>query len=391
MTQGEPQTSGDPGTGLPGAAARRSWQPSSLRAAQSISAAARGLGPSMVDGFLAWHERLSRRGEGLTAPLRPATFGGRIEAVRAPVREPSSLRHPDTPLVRTAAIPSADTHAVRQIEPTVRPTPQAFAALPNEAPAAPRLRVSAGRQDPVRVQRFAAPPSPLAASASATAAPPPRPSALSSAPVRRQPHEAAAAGFTPHEPAPVPPERTRSAAPAFESAAIPSGGPEIEASPRPPIERHGEPARVSDEHWGEDRRTAVVVIERQAPAIRASAPPAAAERSAAGASVPLHGSEPSVVRPGAAPQGRAIEKLIERTIRPVPVPGLEIRLLKPAPRAEDDERTADEPGEPSASASPRPAPAPAPPPPLDIEAVADKVYRLLQRRQRFERERKGRY
>jgi hypothetical protein len=109
------------------------------------------------------------------------------------------------------------------------------------------------------------------------------------------------------------------------------------------------------------------------------------------AAVPLQRGESSGSRPDIAPQGRAIDRLIERTIRPVPVPGLEIRVLKPAPTAEEGGRTADEPRDSKPNVSPRPAAASAPPPPLDIDVVADKVYRLLQRRQRFERERKGRY
>jgi hypothetical protein len=104
------------------------------------------------------------------------------------------------------------------------------------------------------------------------------------------------------------------------------------------------------------------------------------------------------------PSGRAIEALIERTTRPMPVPGLEFRLLKPAPRDADertgrndgehagrdeDERAGRDADEPKASAPRRPAAPPPAAPPLDVDAVADKVYRLLQRRQRLERERKG--
>jgi hypothetical protein len=134
---------------------------------------------------------------------------------------------------------------------------------------------------------------------------------------------------------------------------------------------------------------AVVMIEPQPPIVRATTAPANEPR-AAEALVPVHHGEASAVQAGVATQVRAIETLIERTVGPAPVPGLEIRVLKRAPRGVDDDRPAtDQPRE--ANASPQLEPAPAPPQPLDIAAVADKVYRLLQRRQRLERERKGRY
>jgi hypothetical protein len=82
----------------------------------------------------------------------------------------------------------------------------------------------------------------------------------------------------------------------------------------------------------------------------------------------------------------AIGKLLEQTRKPVPMPGLEIRLVRPHEH---------EAGEPRRKAEERervaPAPLPPPAPQLDINAVADRVYQTLVRRQQFERERKGLY
>lgn len=92
----------------------------------------------------------------------------------------------------------------------------------------------------------------------------------------------------------------------------------------------------------------------------------------------------------------AIEKLIEHTVAPVSLPGLELR---PAPRGmqsfagqrQAHEPTEDRRSEAHRSTAPRPGPIPAPPPQLDINAVADKVYQTLLRRQQVERERRGLY
>jgi hypothetical protein len=57
---------------------------------------------------------------------------------------------------------------------------------------------------------------------------------------------------------------------------------------------------------------------------------------------------------------------------------------------DDEEPARRDADEPRARAPRRPAAPPPTAPPLNIDAVADKVYRLLERRQRLERERKGR-
>jgi hypothetical protein len=113
----------------------------------------------------------------------------------------------------------------------------------------------------------------------------------------------------------------------------------------------------------------------------------------------------------------AIERLIERTVQPVPLPDLRFRLV-PQPSREADEQ---QPAVSGVAADRNDAPAPVPrseahddredgaahlaephradkpyrkpaaPPQIDVGAVADKVFRMLQRRQRFERERTGRF
>jgi hypothetical protein len=86
-----------------------------------------------------------------------------------------------------------------------------------------------------------------------------------------------------------------------------------------------------------------------------------------------------------------IEQLIERSLLPAPLPGLEIRLLPL------DQRVTGEARAPSDSPYPPPAPevsrpeASAPQPAVNIDVLADRVYQTLQRRQQLERERRGLY
>jgi len=359
-----------------------------------MAASARGFGAGTVQKLLAWHGRMSRWGEGMGAPRRAATAARRIEVQGASLPELSSSPYQESPLIRASALPMADREAVPPLEPTIEPRLQTLAALPKEPPTAPRHRGSAGDQDPATAERYVVPPSPPAARPFATPAASASPIAPSRAPagvLRRRPQPTPPSA-TPSEPAFAPPGRGSAAAPAWESAAAPGRGPETEASWRPAIERRSPRASVSDESSGESGRMAVAVIEPQPSPVPEPALPVAAGRSGAEISVPAPDrSGFPAGSPGPAPSGQAVAKLIERTIRPVPVPGLEIRLLNPAPREGDDERAGRDTREPDAGARPRPAPPPVPPPPLDIDAVADKVYRLLQRRQRFERERKGRF
>src|SRR5262245_10184659 len=90
------------------------------------------------------------------------------------------------------------------------------------------------------------------------------------------------------------------------------------------------------------------------------------------------------------PRG-AIERLIEQTVRPVALPGLELRLASPERQTSADQSPSNDAEGRGSTPNAAPAPAPASPPQLDINAVADKVWQALQRRQRLERERRGLY
>jgi hypothetical protein len=86
------------------------------------------------------------------------------------------------------------------------------------------------------------------------------------------------------------------------------------------------------------------------------------------------------------PSGGLIERLIERTVLPTPLPGFELRLRSP------QERPAVEPpadGPPRPSEEQRTGGPPPTQPRLDLDAVAERVYQTLERRQRLERERRG--
>src|SRR5262245_12251586 len=87
----------------------------------------------------------------------------------------------------------------------------------------------------------------------------------------------------------------------------------------------------------------------------------------------------------------AIERLIEQTVRPVALHGLELRLAPPEQKTSADHRPPNDAESRGSAPNAAPAPAPVSPPQLDINAVADKVWQTLQRRQRLERERRGLY
>ncbi|MGH9936312.1 MAG: hypothetical protein ACREAM_08700 [Blastocatellia bacterium] len=97
-------------------------------------------------------------------------------------------------------------------------------------------------------------------------------------------------------------------------------------------------------------------------------------------------ASPASASPASAPKSQgAIERLIEQTVMPIALPGLELRLAQPEQQASTahDQPRAVEDRQPATSASA--------PPPLDINAIADKVWNTLQRRQQLERERRGLY
>lgn len=86
----------------------------------------------------------------------------------------------------------------------------------------------------------------------------------------------------------------------------------------------------------------------------------------------------------------AIGELIGRTIVPTPLPDFRMRMISPQEqRPTNDagsEQTSDE-----SPAPPIPTPVQSQAPQVDIDAVAEKVYQTLMRRQQLERERKGLY
>lgn len=97
------------------------------------------------------------------------------------------------------------------------------------------------------------------------------------------------------------------------------------------------------------------------------------------------------------PEGEssALQRLIEATVLPVPLPGMELRLASRDWRMEKGlDRKSNDPSEPhNGPSAPPPVTPPARPetPALDLNAVADKVYQTLMRRRQRERERRGLY
>src|SRR5205823_870219 len=92
--------------------------------------------------------------------------------------------------------------------------------------------------------------------------------------------------------------------------------------------------------------------------------------------------------PSRPPDARSVvEQLIEGTLMPNPLPDLELRLVRP------EEHAVGEVHSPSDVPNPPPAreevqrEAPERAPALDLDALAEKIYQTLQRRQQFERER----
>ena len=342
MTQGESQTSSD--------AAQSISVNGRLRSAAAV---ALGFGDGIARRLRAPHALLSLRDEGIGRRPGLATSARRTEIDRAPVPALPALHDRDLP----PALPSQPPERVRKAlphEPQARPRLPALAAAPEPVPGAPRPRGAAGES--TAPDHLADMSSSRSRIATLDAAPPRR--AGPSEPTQSASHRPPEIGASP--PPLVAPRRERPMA--------------MEVRWQPAVERAAAAGRDAGEH----SPTTVVVI---------GPPPGAAGRGRGAAPVAM--SAPNPREPAdTPPSARAIEALIERTTRPTPMPGLEFRLVKSAPREADAPagRDAEEPG---ASAPRRPAAAPPAAPPLDIRAIADKVYRLLQQRQRLERERKG--
>jgi hypothetical protein len=193
---------------------------------------------------------------------------------------------------------------------------------------------------------------------------------------------------------------TRIASPAgsldSDSPTAPRTGQEAAISPQPAVEHRI--VRMSDELPSETdgsvevRKLELPVIRGTGQAMMPALPPTEASAPRAHTREMHARTAPSRIRTIQALYAPApIENLIERTVRPVPVPGLKIRVLDRAPREASNDRIRNDTDQAETSSPRRPVAAPPAAPQLNIDAVADKVYRLLQRRQRFERERTGRY
>ena len=99
-----------------------------------------------------------------------------------------------------------------------------------------------------------------------------------------------------------------------------------------------------------------------------------------------------VPEPGPLGRPRETESAGPPALPPVSLPGIQIRLLRPDESAiQPSLDNVAKPGRSTIASSKTPTPPAAAPPPLDINAVADKVYQVLQRRHQLERERRGLY
>jgi len=76
---------------------------------------------------------------------------------------------------------------------------------------------------------------------------------------------------------------------------------------------------------------------------------------------------------------------------PASLPGLEVRLLAPHRRSGDESGTSVDSPDPPPAREEQPREAPARAPFLDLDALADRIFQTMQRREQFERERRGLY
>jgi len=91
--------------------------------------------------------------------------------------------------------------------------------------------------------------------------------------------------------------------------------------------------------------------------------------------------------------GSPVDRLFDRLVESSPTGGLELKLVSPAADAAVSHRPVIARAETRTENAPATAPNPglSTQPKIDINAIADKVYQTLQRRQQFERERRGLY
>jgi hypothetical protein len=345
-----------------GTAARLAWQPKSFGAIQSVLPRSEGsFATDISQRHRAWYERLARRGERLTdVPRSRAASTQHIEGALVPRREPYSDRMLSLPRPMESGMPHAEAgpavaQAALTVLPEMRSTPT---GEPQRWPATPVARATTEQQEP------AGPPN------------------------RTETGRVALAPMV----ALQPPLRARVTADSVSGAA-----PAVPTHDDPPGPPTGLDTRgVSTT----DSRTEISIVEHPIARVQLSRqstgglpdlmPIAEPEDPLAFPSAEMRATG-ARGRPRAVPEAAAIERLIERIVRPVSVPGVEFRAIEGPARIVHDKGFADTGSEADESARRRPPPASTTPPPLDINAVADKVYRLLQRRDRFELERRGLY
>ncbi|MCP3956375.1 MAG: hypothetical protein GY719_00835 [bacterium] len=306
---------------LAGVQRRQAWAPAALRLTTSLVAGIRHRAESLGVGA----GRLARWHEEPTPPHRRVDAWSPLE-LPAPVVEPRQV---------AGHQPPDGVRAGRRTAPATASAPGAPAADPSPAP----LRRARARLRPVFAAEETTTPEPARAQAG-------------------------------ERPVWQPLELTRIRTP--EPHLVPTVSSEPRREVRQPLI---EPRQARP---GE----AAAPISRRLPALPEEPRlPRAAEKEAPAATPPAMAPvrrEPAASPPPATPD--AIAELIEKTVSPVSLPGIELRPVTPA--AETEAAPAPAKREPRAPTAP-------PAPPLDINAVSDKVYEMLQRRQRLERERRG--
>ena len=113
------------------------------------------------------------------------------------------------------------------------------------------------------------------------------------------------------------------------------------------------------------------------------------------AQLPLAPRRAAVIPQSLPDASGAIARLIEHTMQPGTLPGLALRLVSPEKQPSRARRpaavTQDERQTPAAVPLSPPPPAAPSPPALDINAISEKVYDRILRRQQLERARRGLY
>ena len=448
---------------LEGAYGRQAWLPLALRAAGSVLSAISHRGKRLDrrrTQLLGWHEKLARRGQPLIGllPLRMEEFDVYVQPedrpprvlTNAPASDPAPSR-PSTAPAPTQVTPPAAASPSLIADPGLPPGPPlhrtVFGSTGTGAAASPRREAgnlpefSKSASRPMeRIVQSAAPAAPrtlqradsprVAVESSTAGAPEKRLApavwkrAMTAAPKPRgdPPFVRPAMRLAVLQPASRAMDSARRNEPAFsaisnfwliasrandlmDSQGLRNGKPFAfqqrlvpRVSPSPRGEVHGGfPAdqatgvHSGNDIFGESR----VMSVREFWAGGANVPHFPA--SGAGLLSQTHSAWPN--HPGTPEIPGVIERLINRTVVPAALPGIEVRGLSPdvpafsiqPAHAAEEARPAVESAKTPGPSPALPPPLPAAPPPLDINALADKVYQTLVRRQQFEQERRGLY